>query len=136
MEKNHNNKSSNEKNVALNNDVSKKDGKPISFKKESQQIFKSKPSLEVLLSFFNSKERAKFLIPRKNDGMNRELSQSECMRKGALYANYLYCINNDPTMFKEIADNIFESDYKQLNQELEKSEEEILMELRMKAKAR
>lgn len=125
MEKNHNNKSSNEKNVALNNDVSKKDGKPISFKKESQQIFKSKPSLEVLLSFFNSKERAKFLIPRKNDGMNRELSQSECMRKDALYANYLYCINNDPAMFKEIADNIFESDYEQLNKELEKSEEEI-----------
>ncbi len=125
MKGNCNNSKPGSEKYVMSNDVSKKNDKPISFKKESQQIFKRKTSLETLLSLLNQKERTKLFIPRKNDDINKKLSDAICIGKDKLYANYLYCISSDPAMFKKIADNIFESDYKQLNKYLGESDKEI-----------
>ena len=125
MKENHNKKYSNEKNVT-SNDVSKKDDKASSSDSPKSKIINNSNMLGVILSFVKLEDRAKFFLVKKdNKDINKKLSESLPTLLDKLYANYLYCISNDPTMFKEIADNIFESDYEQLNKELGESEEKI-----------
>lgn len=108
-------------NNKLSNEVSKKNNEPSSFE---LKIINNRNTSGVMLSFLEPKERAKLLLLKKDTtSINDKLSQVECMHRDKLYADYLHCLNYDHKTLKEIIDNIFKSDLKQLNKKLEKSDE-------------
>ena len=120
MKENCNSSESGSEKYVISNNLSEKNNQPSSF--ESKMINKKNMS-GVMLSLLKPEERTKLFFLNKH--IRKKLSEVECMRKDKLYADYLHCISNDNKKLKKIINNIFESDLKQLNKKLEKSDEEI-----------